>query len=89
MLGLRLAEGLCADDHATAAWAEVGQRYGAAFERALATGRLERRASRLAIPHPLRFVADDVIAWLEAEADRVARGANRDAARLTALAGAP
>jgi oxygen-independent coproporphyrinogen-3 oxidase len=76
MLGLRLSEGLRRADHAAGAWGEVVERYDAAFERALATGRLERRAGRLAIPRSLRFVADDVIAWIEAEADRAARGPN-------------
>ena len=70
MLGLRLACGLHAADYAPAAWRDVAQRYGRAFDRALASGRLERCARGLRIPSRLRFLADDVIARIEADAAR-------------------
>jgi oxygen-independent coproporphyrinogen-3 oxidase len=70
MLGLRLAEGLGERDHAPETWRMVSARYGAAFERALATGRLERAGDRLRIPAAHRFLADDVIAWIAAAAER-------------------
>jgi oxygen-independent coproporphyrinogen-3 oxidase len=70
MLGLRLATGLAADDQPSAVWAEVTRRYGRAFRDALATGRLERTPGGVRIPSRLRFLADDVIAWLMAAADR-------------------
>ena len=79
MLGLRLACGLHAEDYAAADWAGVAARYGAAFARALATGRLERCGDGVRIAAAHRFVADDVIAWLDASAvrsrvDTAARG---------------
>ena len=70
MLGLRLAAGLDRDDYAPEAWAAVERRYGAAFEAALASGRLERTARGVRIPRAHAFVADDVIAWIEARAAR-------------------
>jgi oxygen-independent coproporphyrinogen-3 oxidase len=70
MLGLRLATGLAVDDHPPAVWGEVTRRYGSAFRDALATGRLERTPGGVRIPSGLRFLADDVIAWLMAAADR-------------------
>jgi putative oxygen-independent coproporphyrinogen III oxidase len=70
MLGLRLAAGLDRDDYAPQAWAAVERRYGAAFEAALASGRLERTARGVRIPRAHAFVADDVIAWIEARAAR-------------------
>ena len=93
MLGLRLADGLDRRDHAPSAWAAVEGRYGAAFARALATGRLERTAYGVRIPRAHTFVADDVIAWLEARAERgemaradlCATSASRIAAPKTAV----
>ncbi|TMQ70899.1 MAG: hypothetical protein E6K81_11445 [Candidatus Eisenbacteria bacterium] len=86
MLGLRLATGLDAGDHAQARWAEVTARYGRAFQAGLATGRLEATEGGVRIPPGHRFLADDVIAWLMAAADRPA--ARREADR-GAHAGAP
>jgi oxygen-independent coproporphyrinogen III oxidase len=68
MLGLRLACGLHAEDYPAADWAGVCARYGAAFDRALAQGRLERCGEGLRVAPAHRFVADDVIAWLDAAA---------------------
>jgi oxygen-independent coproporphyrinogen III oxidase len=70
MLSLRLTSGLRASDHAPAAWRTLVDRYAGAWRDALATGRLERGDGALRIPHALRFLADDVIAWIDAEADR-------------------
>ncbi len=70
MLGLRLATGLSAGDHPPARWGEVCRRFGAAFRAARASGRLEATAEGVRIPARHRFVADDVIAWLMAAAER-------------------
>jgi oxygen-independent coproporphyrinogen-3 oxidase len=70
MLGLRLATGVRAPHHPTERWQEVEQRFGRAFEEGIATGRLETTADGVRIPPSHRFVADDVIAWLMAAADR-------------------
>jgi oxygen-independent coproporphyrinogen-3 oxidase len=70
MLGLRLSGGLDPADHPSQRWAEVADRYGPAFDRGLATGRLEAAGPCLRIPPQHRFVADDVIAWLMARAER-------------------
>jgi putative oxygen-independent coproporphyrinogen III oxidase len=69
MLGLRLGCGLDPRDHPRAAWNAVTARYRRAFERAVATGRLERVGASLRIRREHRFVADDVIAWLMALAE--------------------
>lgn len=79
MLGLRLARGLAARDHAPERWSEVEALYGAAFGAALATGRLATTADGVRIPARHRFVADDVIAWLMARADRAGREASQSA----------
>jgi putative oxygen-independent coproporphyrinogen III oxidase len=71
MLGLRLADGLDRRDHAPETWAAVERRYAAAFDAALATGRLEPTAHGVRIPRAHAFVADDVIAWIEARAVRL------------------
>jgi len=68
MLSLRLAHGMRAADHAAADWGEVERRYGAALERAAATGRLDREGDAWRIAARHRFVADDVIAWIDAAA---------------------
>jgi len=70
MLGLRFATGLDARDHTPTRWGEVTRRYGDAFRRAIATGRLEQTPGGVRVPAEHRFVADDVIAWLMAIADR-------------------
>src|SRR5437867_95538 len=89
MLGLRLADGLDAGDYAPREWAAVERRYGAAFVHALATGRLERTARGVRIPRAHAFVAADVIAWIEARADRgPAMPTNRRATRTAASSGA-
>jgi oxygen-independent coproporphyrinogen-3 oxidase len=80
MLGLRLADGVRAADHAAGDWAEVELRYGAAFERAVATGRLERAGDAWRIAARHRFVADDVIAWIDAAAADGAVDTRRPAA---------
>ena len=69
MLGLRLADGLHGGDYADAEWRDVERLYGAALQRAVVEGRLELGAlgPRIAAVH--RFVADDVIAWLDAAAE--------------------
>jgi hypothetical protein len=69
MLGLRLTGGLRSRDHAAAAWRAVEARYARSFSRALATGRLEPDDHGVRIPAALRFVADDVIAWIDADAE--------------------
>src|SRR5262249_31559019 len=69
MLGLRLTAGLAARDYTPRAWAAIERRYGAAFAHAVATGRLERAANGVRIPRAHAFVADDVIAWIEARAE--------------------
>jgi oxygen-independent coproporphyrinogen-3 oxidase len=70
MLGLRLATGLAADDQPPAVWGEVMRRYGRAFRDALATGRLEPTVGGVRIAGRHRFLADDIIAWLMAAAER-------------------
>ena len=72
MLGLRLGGGLRRGDHA-GAFAEVEERFDHAFERAVATGRLERTRDGFRVAPRHRFVADDVIAWLMVVAEREAR----------------
>jgi len=72
MLGLRLCSGLRPEDYAPGLWREVHARHGAALDRAVRTGRLERDACGWRIPRALRFVADDVIAWIAAESERPA-----------------
>ena len=72
MLGLRLADGLRAADYPDADWRHVEQRYGAALQRAVRERRLEEGPLGLRVAAAHRFVADDVIAWLDATAD--ARG---------------
>jgi len=69
MLGLRLGRGLERRDHPEG-WAEVENRYGDAFARGVATGRIESTAQGYRIASEHRFVADDVIAWLMSMAER-------------------
>jgi oxygen-independent coproporphyrinogen-3 oxidase len=70
MLGLRLSRGVSAADHPPGRWREVTDRFAAAFHSGLATGRLASTVDGVRIPRRHRFVADDVIAWLMASADR-------------------
>jgi oxygen-independent coproporphyrinogen-3 oxidase len=80
LLGLRLARGVSAADHPAGRWREVTARYGAAFRAGVASGRLEPAADGVRIAARHRFVADDVIAWLMAAADRPARAPRETAA---------
>jgi oxygen-independent coproporphyrinogen-3 oxidase len=68
MLALRLGEGLRSADYEALVWAQVCARYGAALERAVEEGRLERTGGGWRIAPRHRFVADDVIAWLASRA---------------------
>jgi oxygen-independent coproporphyrinogen III oxidase len=77
MLGLRLASGLHARDYPAPAWENIKARMGTALERARATGRVIGGEEEWRIPSNLRFVADDVIAWITAEADRTAFDSER------------
>lgn len=70
MLGLRLATGLRAADHAPDAWRAFAARYGPALAEAEVAGRVVRTAAGWRLPRALRFVADDVVAWIEARAER-------------------
>ncbi|HEY2956192.1 MAG TPA: radical SAM family heme chaperone HemW [Candidatus Eisenbacteria bacterium] len=89
MLGLRLSDGIDRRDYDARTWRAVEGRYGAALDLALAAGRLEPTAHGVRIPGRFAFVADDVIAWIEARADR-ARWAPDPAVRgLTVAATAP
>jgi oxygen-independent coproporphyrinogen-3 oxidase len=81
MLGLRLAHGVSAADHAPERWREVIDRYGRAFDAGLATGRLMAGEDGVRIARRHRFVADDVIAWLMAHVAR-ADARDRDAAAV-------
>jgi oxygen-independent coproporphyrinogen-3 oxidase len=69
LLGLRLTTGVRRGDHAPESWEVVARRYGAALEEAVATGRLCATADGFAIPRALRYLADDVLAWIEARAE--------------------
>jgi oxygen-independent coproporphyrinogen III oxidase len=68
LLGLRLARGLDPAHHAPGSWERVRERYAAALAEAVATGRLVASEGRHAVPRAHRYLADDVIAWLEARA---------------------
>ena len=68
MLGLRLAGGIVREDYAPDAWSGLIRRYGNAFAAAVNGGRLEPTAAGWRIAPHLRFVADDVIAWIESRA---------------------
>jgi oxygen-independent coproporphyrinogen-3 oxidase len=71
MLGLRLARGVRFHDYSARDRARLRRRYDAAFARAIATRRLESTPGGVRVPESLRFVADDVIAWIDALADRL------------------
>jgi oxygen-independent coproporphyrinogen-3 oxidase len=69
LLGLRLTTGVRRGDYEPESWQIVVRRYGAALEEAAATGRLRATADGFAIPRALRYLADDVLAWIEARAE--------------------
>ena len=69
LLGLRLASGIRVRDYSASDWRQVERRFGDAFEHGLATGRLIGGGETWRIPESLRFLADDVIAWLTAHAE--------------------
>jgi oxygen-independent coproporphyrinogen III oxidase len=69
LLGLRLTTGVRGSDYDPGLWKLVGRRYGAALEEATATGRLQATADGFALPRALRYLADDVLAWIEARAE--------------------
>jgi coproporphyrinogen III oxidase-like Fe-S oxidoreductase len=73
MLGLRLGCGVRREDHGPEVWDAVMARYGSALARAARTGRLIVSPAGFRIAARHRFVADDVIAWLMAEAERDGR----------------
>ena len=66
--------------------AEAGRTVGT-FLRQLVTGRLVAREGAHAIPPALRFVADEVLAWIEARAE--ARGFDRSSAHSVPSAACP
>ncbi len=70
MLGLRLSSGLRIADHVPAVWSKVEARFGVPFDLACGEGRLERTPEGWRVPADKRFVADDIIAWLAARAER-------------------
>ena len=69
LLGLRLTTGVRRGDYEPELWEGVERRYGAALEEAAATGRLRATADGFAIPRALRYLADDVLAWIETRAE--------------------
>jgi putative oxygen-independent coproporphyrinogen III oxidase len=69
MLGLRLTTGVRAADYAPPLWGETTRRYGEALAQAVATGRLIATRDGFALPRALRYLADDVLAWIEARAE--------------------
>lgn len=70
MLGLRLSSGLQPGDYEPAVWESVRARYAQAFAEGVESGRLGTSGTGWHIPPHLRFVADDVIAWLAVRAAR-------------------
>jgi putative oxygen-independent coproporphyrinogen III oxidase len=68
LLGLRLTTGASRGDYEAELWEVVARRYGAAIDEAVASGRLHATADGYAIPRALRYLADDVLAWIEARA---------------------
>lgn len=69
MLALRLATGLRLADYPRPLAHAIRRRYAGAFDRAVATGRLVADDGAHAIAAAHRFVADDIIAWIEARAE--------------------
>jgi oxygen-independent coproporphyrinogen-3 oxidase len=70
LLGLRLGTGVRPADYSPASWNAVRTRYGRALEAAVASGRLEAVGGGFQVAARHRFVADDVIAWIDARAAR-------------------
>ena len=66
MLALRLGTGLRFADLDPSGRGEIERDYSRAFDAACAVGRLERTPGGVRVPPRLRFMADDVIAWIEA-----------------------
>jgi oxygen-independent coproporphyrinogen-3 oxidase len=85
MLALRLGTGLRFADLDRAGRAEIERKYSGAFDAACALGRLETTRGGVRVPPRLRFMADDVIAWIEA---RVA-GTRVDSARADRIIPSP
>jgi oxygen-independent coproporphyrinogen-3 oxidase len=71
MLGLRLGDGLRRDAYTPGAWAALVRRHGVGLAAAAATGRLDAHPQGWRVPPALRFLADDVIAWVAARAAAV------------------
>ena len=70
MLALRLSTGLRLTDYPPPLARAIERRHGAALDRAVSAGRLVFADGAFAIDPAHRFVADDVIAWIEARARR-------------------
>ena len=70
MLALRLSTGLKFADYPRPLARAIERRYAGAFDHAVAIGRLASAPGTLRIAATHRFVADDVIAWIEARAER-------------------
>ncbi len=70
LLGLRLGSGVRLADYPPALRAAVETRYGPALAAADRAGRLERLPGGFRVRPEHRFVADDIIAWIEARASR-------------------
>ena len=70
MLALRLSTGLKFADYPRPLARAIECRYAGAFEHAVATGRLASAPGSLRIAAAHRFVGGDVIAWIEARAER-------------------
>ena len=70
MLGLRLSCGVALSDHPRPVAEALSLHYGPAVQAALEEGRLEGGAEAFRIPARHRFVADEIVAWVEARASR-------------------
>ncbi|MEO5617141.1 MAG: radical SAM family heme chaperone HemW [Candidatus Eisenbacteria bacterium] len=70
LLGLRLGSGLVLDDSPGVERDILLARYGPALEGAVRAGRLERTVGGYRVHPRHRFVADDIIAWVDAAASR-------------------
>ncbi len=78
MLGLRLGSGLQPADYPEPEWRAVARRYGEALVAARRAGRIQPSDSGWRIAARHRFLADDVIGWIAARAERT--GFDRDRA---------
>jgi len=70
MLGLRLTTGVRLADYAAREAHAFRARYARALDEAAACGRIEATSEGWRVPRAHRLVADDVIAWIEARAER-------------------